>query len=272
MIHPATRRGIEQMARQLPQAIILEGKAGSGLVSVAKELAEYAGAELVWVSPERKEQIDEEGGVIGVDVIRRLRDQTRVALDRPRLVIVKKAHTMSHQAQNAFLKLLEEPAANVHFVLLVEGAEALLPTVTSRAQTLEVRPLSREQSEQLLREHGITDPVKISQLLFLAEGLSEKLLALASDEALFGRGSQVIVDGRELLKAKGYDALKILDAYKDDRARAIALLEASMRLIELSVAKTADTRLLKRLERFLEVHEALSRNGNVRLQLASLVV
>ena len=272
MIHEATRRAIEQMAQQLPQAIVLVGKAGSGLTAVAAKLASLADAELVWVAPERKEQVDEQDGTISVDIIRRLREQTRAALDRPRLVVVQKAHTMSQQAQNAFLKLLEEPAKNVHFVLLAEGTDAFLPTVSSRVQQVEVRPLSRTQSEQLLKDNGVADSTKISQLLFLAEGLPERLLTLARDETLFGRNSQVIVDGRELLKASGYEALQILDRYNDDRGRAMALLEASMRLIELSVAKTADERLLRRLARLLEVHEALHRNGNVRLQLASLVV
>ncbi|MBP9759747.1 MAG: hypothetical protein KBD24_00070 [Candidatus Pacebacteria bacterium] len=47
-------------------------------------------------------------------------------------VFVLAVRHLTHQAQNALLKLFEEPAHNTHFVLIVPSVEVLLPTVRSR--------------------------------------------------------------------------------------------------------------------------------------------
>lgn len=49
-----------------------------------------------------------------------------------RQVFVLAAHGIMHEAQNALLKLLEEPAPHTYFVLILPSAEQLLPTVRSR--------------------------------------------------------------------------------------------------------------------------------------------
>ena len=50
-----------------------------------------------------------------------------------KIYILVNAHLMSVQAQNAILKVLEEPPAYVRFILTVENKSALLPTVLSRS-------------------------------------------------------------------------------------------------------------------------------------------
>jgi DNA polymerase III delta prime subunit len=49
-----------------------------------------------------------------------------------KVYIIRDADCMNMQAQNAFLKLLEEPPASARFVLCAENPEKLLPTVRSR--------------------------------------------------------------------------------------------------------------------------------------------
>ena len=57
--------------------------------------------------------------------------------EAPRKVyVLLEAQTMSEQAQNALLKILEEPPENVLFLLTVPSASALLATVRSRSQLL----------------------------------------------------------------------------------------------------------------------------------------
>ncbi len=76
---------------------------------------------------------------IGVDAVRRMQRDVYVMptdLDR-KLYIIGHADRMTVQAQNALLKILEEPPAGVVFILLCENRAALLPTVRSRVQTLQ---------------------------------------------------------------------------------------------------------------------------------------
>ncbi len=48
----------------------------------------------------------------------------------------------SVDAQNAMLKMLEEPPANVHFVLTAQSTSRLLPTIVSRTKVVNVGPRS----------------------------------------------------------------------------------------------------------------------------------
>ncbi|MEN9561191.1 MAG: hypothetical protein RIQ56_464 [Candidatus Parcubacteria bacterium] len=73
----------------------------------------------------------------GVEEARELRER---AILRPlvaaRRVFVVTASSLTTEAQNALLKLLEEPAADALFILLVPSPDSLLATLRSRAQSL----------------------------------------------------------------------------------------------------------------------------------------
>ena len=51
-----------------------------------------------------------------------------------KVAVIQNAHCMNHEAQSAFLKLLEEPKGDTVFFLLTEYPDMLLPTIRSRAQ------------------------------------------------------------------------------------------------------------------------------------------
>lgn len=78
----------------------------------------------------------------GIDDSRELKDRAsrKALLERKIFVIAFKAIT--HETQNALLKLFEEPTPNTHFFLITTTAEVFLPTLKSR---LFIVPCSREQ-------------------------------------------------------------------------------------------------------------------------------
>lgn len=75
-------------------------------------------------------------GMIKIEQIRALQSLvfTSPQLSSKRVIQVNPADKMNLASANAFLKLLEEPAANVHFILLAEHLSHLLPTILSRCQ------------------------------------------------------------------------------------------------------------------------------------------
>ncbi|MDR2074492.1 MAG: hypothetical protein LBP36_03970 [Oscillospiraceae bacterium] len=71
---------------------------------------------------------------IGVDEIR---DLQKKAIFKPieanmKIYVIKKASTLTEQAQNSLLKFLEEPPSNVIVCLVCENSKNLLPTILSR--------------------------------------------------------------------------------------------------------------------------------------------
>ncbi len=128
--------------------------------------------DVIWINKEDK-------ATLGVDVIRRLHTDVYTApneLDK-KVYIIEDAHTMTTQAQNAFLLTLEEPPPYICFLLLCESVEPLLETVRSRAPTLRLRPVPAEEiGRALCREipaaKGLSRqaPEEFAELLVAAEG------------------------------------------------------------------------------------------------------
>ena len=72
-----------------------------------------------------------------------------------KVYIIEEADKMNPEAQNAALKILEEPPAGVVFLLCAENAGSLLPTVRSRCVTMSAnaeRPEENETARKLAGE------------------------------------------------------------------------------------------------------------------------
>jgi DNA polymerase-3 subunit delta' len=90
------------------------------------------------------------GSLIKVDDIRAIR---RDSLLRPfdgevKVYIIAHAQNMNASAQNALLRILEEPPPYVRFVLNAANAEALLPTVRSRCVVRRLLPDGQGENER----------------------------------------------------------------------------------------------------------------------------
>ncbi|HCK32384.1 MAG TPA: DNA polymerase III subunit gamma/tau, partial [Rhodospirillaceae bacterium] len=83
----------------------------------------------------------------GVDDVRELIDGVRYAPSsaRYKIYIIDEVHMLSTGAFNALLKTLEEPPSHVKFLFATTEAHKILPTIVSRCQRFEFRPISDEQ-------------------------------------------------------------------------------------------------------------------------------
>ena len=98
---------------------------------------------------------------IGVDVIRSVAENAPVMPNegRAKAYIVEDADTMNPQAQNAFLKLLEEPPERVSFILAAANPALLLATVRSRCETLRVNADAAEGEEAAADASALLDVI-----------------------------------------------------------------------------------------------------------------
>jgi DNA polymerase-3 subunit delta' len=69
-----------------------------------------------------------------------------------RVVIVDPADDMNRSAANAILKNLEEPPRQTLFFLIARSRGALLPTILSRCRSLDLDPLSAEETAAVIRQ------------------------------------------------------------------------------------------------------------------------
>lgn len=127
---------------------------------------------------------EKEGGQIPIENLRR-RVHAEVSMAPQvgkRRVWLIEGDALSEAAQNALLKVLEEPPAHAFFVLTVRETARLLPTLLSRAVCLAIPPLSREALEQLLEKAGFADDERRSLAVTFARGLPGTALEIAREE------------------------------------------------------------------------------------------
>jgi len=106
-----------------------------------------------------------------------------------RVAIVEQAHRLNDDAQNALLKLLEEPPSGVTMILCADDEECLLPTVRSRCVRLRLGAVPIRQIEEWLSGQGIVAPPEAARLARLSAGRPGLALAYArSDDAERLRG------------------------------------------------------------------------------------
>ena len=154
---------------RISHGYLLTGPKGAGKKTLAKLLAAGAlcGEEekpcgncpacrkaLSGVHPDIITVDDPEKKTVGVDVIRRARADCYIQPNegKRKIYVIPRAQDMGVEAQNALLKVLEEPPAYAMFLLLAETGEALLPTIRSRCVELKLQALSEQDLHRALQE------------------------------------------------------------------------------------------------------------------------
>lgn len=139
---------------------------------------------------------------IGIELVRIL--QKKIFLKplkgSDKAVIIQQAELLTVPAQNALLKLLEEPPAHTFIFLLAQSMESLLPTIISRCQIIKndinTHFISRDESKELLEQLSCWMKLSIAGALKQAEALAkdkDKTLAYLEKIIIVGE-KQLIAD------------------------------------------------------------------------------
>lgn len=120
---------------------------------------------------------------VSVELIRKARADVYIRPNegRRKVYLFPRAMDMNPAAQNALLKVIEEPPDYAAFLLLTESAERLLPTIRSRAVPLQLAPLSEAEGLAALgRRHPDAAPAALAEAWSRSEGWLGRAEALLS--------------------------------------------------------------------------------------------
>lgn len=149
------------------------------------------------ISPEQESSPDEDAPVakktkkktqISVAQIRELSDFLSLSSHQTsglRIVLINPAEALNQASANALLKMLEEPAPGVIFILVAHQLQRLLPTILSRCQKVNMPVPDQVQALAWLNMKGVPNPEQ--QLAYL-EGSPIKVL---SEQAQFDQLSDI---------------------------------------------------------------------------------
>jgi len=105
--------------------------------------------------------LSEADNSIKVDDVRFIRSDCFIASNEGscKFYIIKNADYMTIQAQNALIKVLEEPPKNVYFILLCKYSTNLLETIRSRSQIFSIGCEDNSENEEFILSKDILESV-----------------------------------------------------------------------------------------------------------------
>lgn len=265
ILHPQTKFKLTQYLKQPTHGLLLTAREGTGKLFVAQWIAQELQLNTVAIeSLEGK-------SVIIIDQIRELYNLTRTG--GLLAIIIKDAQQMGIEAQNAFLKLLEEPPQNTHFILTAHNADSLLPTIRSRLQIIEVLPPSQKDLLTLVASEFTQDELK--SLLYTSQGLPGAFFSLLEPEA-YQNHQAAVNEAKKFYTANTYQRHLMCLEHKYNKEWTVQILQLLSIIVRSLLERTADVHLQKKLitqSNLLEEtsYNVLKINGNPKIHLARLV-
>ena len=182
-----------------------------------------------------------------VEQIRDVVVQTQYApVAGPRKVfILDRVDLMNQASANAFLKTLEEPPANVVFILIAANETAVLPTVLSRCQVVRFRSIPSAEGVQLVSARAGVGPEKAVLALAACEGSVTDAIAFATDEGAWELRGKVFAALAGLGRMDGWGALVAAKGFGEAWLAPAEALKARQKQVRERDKEFLDTQSLK---------------------------
>jgi DNA polymerase-3 subunit delta' len=186
------------------------------------------------------------GANVSIETVRRLRASAALfpLQSQRRLLLVEDAETLLEPAQQALLKVLEEPPPAVTIVLLADEPERLLPTVRSRCQEVAVRPVSEDAVSRALISRGV-DHRLAEEIAAMSMGRPGWAIAAAADPKALEARRQEWRTAEAWLASPAYErlvtAFKFGEQFTKRRAVVIGTVQAAVAILRREMLAAAAT-------------------------------
>lgn len=211
--------------------------------------------------------VEPEEGIIKVDAIRTLSENIMLkpTLSTKRCFIIRDADLMNDSAQNALLKILEEPPEYAVIILTAQNKNKVIGTIRSRCTIMDFKPLTDDELKTIFNTKDVSD-----ELLFYSNGSAGRLEALLSKDyinlVLKFEKALNIADLIEMNSA--FSDIKKIKTIKED-------IDDILDLLIIKLGKSIDEDSLKKakqIEIIENTRNNLLRNANFDTSLDYMVV
>lgn len=222
--------------------------------------------------------LEEGSRTISVDFIRTLRQEAYIRPNEAnsKIFLIQSADNMTVPAQNALLKILEEPPTNLYFFLCCTNQKQMLDTILSRCATVTLEQADLEECTEKLKKQF---PEYSNQIVELAayqtQGVFSQSVSLLEEDSSRQLLSDAVSILTHLLGGNEIEALGCFVLYERDRT----LMEEVLQLLYYQTAKMLSGQHLpintsKRHRELVQILDVLSRaqsdlNANLNLSLLS---
>lgn len=131
-----------------PHTYLLSGGTGCGKTTIARIMTKELG-----ITGMDLKEINS-ADFRGIDSVREIikNSQLHPIQSPARAWIIDEAHKLTNDAQNAFLKILEDTPDHVYFIICTTEPNKLLPTIRNRCSMFQVQKLTEKEMFRLIRK------------------------------------------------------------------------------------------------------------------------
>ena len=196
---------------KIPHSLLFTGPSGCGKTTLARILAKKVGC--------GKYDIDEinTADFKGVDMVRNIRKRMTGApiSGSARVWIIDECHKLTNDAQNAFLKILEDTPNHVYFMLATTDPQKLIKTIQTRCTQIKLAPLSNKDINQLIVSIAEKENKEIP------EDVREKMVEYSEGSA---RKALVFLNSIIDMEDEDHMIMAIGDSIEEEKAITVARL------------------------------------------------
>lgn len=273
LMHPKTQDLVNRVIQHPPHALLIAGAEGSGKSAMSDKIANNVLNTDNLAGHAYVKMLDASAGE-GIAQVREIRKflslkTTGQSVIR-RIVIIENADSLGADAQNALLKILEEPPIDTMIILTAGHAHQLLSTIRSRVHALKILPLGKNYCLSL--ETHTTE--ELTRAYALSNGRAGEFVALLGEGAEHPIVESVAM-AKSFLGQKPYERLSQVDILAKDKEQTKKLLVGLEKCLHATMT-TANHNNLATLHCKLECvsvgKKSFENNTNTKLLLTSLAI
>lgn len=284
VLHANTKAQLNALANNPPHAILLAAPGGSGKLTVAQNLvAKILNVDVSRIATHQYVKIvtAADKKTISIEDVRNLQKFMQLkTIGKSRLrraVIIEQAEHLTTEAQNALLKLLEEPPADTIIVLTAGHIRALLPTIRSRVQLVNLVTPGKEHLVEHFKALGYSNE-NIAKAYFLSGGLPGLMSSLLNEDTEHPLAASV-VQAKQLLQQTTFEKLAGIEKLSKQKEEAWNTIDAMQRIAHVALNQAAErgnngtTDQWHRVQKHsFTAKEELQKNANTKLVLTKLLL
>lgn len=223
-------------------------------------------------------------GNIEIEEIRKAKERLSLKpyYNKIKALIIDDSHLMKSDAQNAFLKMLEEPKGDTLIIFITPFREMLLKTIRSRAQEIKFSLVSNEEIEKYLISLGASSK-KAKEISLISSGQIGKAINFFEDKSKMDFFNKSIEDIIFLSRSSISQRFQYAEKLKDDKIKIIEILDIWERFLRREILlkvfnyKSSVNYSLKKTKELIDELEKIkyiieSSNVNKRMAFESLLI
>jgi DNA polymerase-3 subunit delta' len=278
VLHSNAEQHLDQYLQSPTHAILLTGEVGIGKTHIANELARQLLRTSSLENQAYFRVVSPKSNAITIEQIRELIAFFQLKVPGRgsirRVSIIQDAECMGLEAQNALLKLLEEPPLDSVLILTSSQPQSLLTTIRSRTQTLALTSPERAVLVSHFKAAG-NDEQRINAALLRAGANiaeAERLLSADSD------ADTTVNLVKQVLSGTAYDRMLLVDGLskQKDNAQEFVNTLATVAMASLHAAASRGANTVDRWKNILAAstvaQQAFDKNGNAKIILTELML